>query len=219
MRSQSKHSLRTVRTHRSACALARGARTGVRMTSAPSLRKHLVEGTPELPVAVPDQEPKRLTVGGHDEIARLLGHAGGVGVGTDAAQAHAAASHLDEEQHVEPPQRHGFHGEEVAGHDAGRLGTQELRPRRPAALSCRSEALGAQHVADGGGRHRDAELAQLPLDPQVAPPPVLSSQAHDHLSHGRVEGRAADTPMGISPAPAKGVATPAQDGGGRDDEG
>lgn len=35
---QSRHSVRTVRTKRSAKALARGARTGVRITSVPSLR-------------------------------------------------------------------------------------------------------------------------------------------------------------------------------------
>jgi hypothetical protein len=42
MRSQSRHSERTVRTKRSAIALALGERIGVRMISTPSLRKTLI---------------------------------------------------------------------------------------------------------------------------------------------------------------------------------
>ncbi len=176
--------------------------------------EHLVERTGELSVPVPDQQARRLTVGVHDEVAGLLGYPGAVGVGTDAAQAHPTAAYLDEEQHVEPPERHGLDGEEVAGHDAGGLGPQEFGPGDPTPLSRRSEAMATQDVADRGGRYRDPELGQLALDAKVAPSAVLSGQAHDQLYSYGIEGRPARASMGISPAPANGVAMPAQDGGG-----
>jgi hypothetical protein len=53
------------------------------------------------------------------------------------------------------------------------LGPQELRPRRSDPPRRRPQTSTTQHVRDGSGRDRDAELEQLALDPQVAPSGVL----------------------------------------------
>jgi hypothetical protein len=61
----------------------------------------LVEGAAELTVAVVDQEPHPLEQTGEAEVARLLGHPGSARVGGAAGEMDAAATKLDEEQHVE----------------------------------------------------------------------------------------------------------------------
>ena len=54
---QSRHSVLTVRTQRSAKVLAFGARMGVQMTSVPSERMDLAEARGVFGVPVPDQKP------------------------------------------------------------------------------------------------------------------------------------------------------------------
>jgi hypothetical protein len=82
-----------------------------------------VEGAGELAVTVVDQEPDGggVLIERRDEIAGLLRDPGTGGVGGDAGEVHTPVVELDEEQHVQPLQEHGVHGEEVAGHDAGSL--------------------------------------------------------------------------------------------------
>jgi hypothetical protein len=77
----------------------------------------------ELTVAVPDQESDRrgVAVKGGEKVAGLLGNQRAGGVGGDARQLHAPGLQLNEEQHVQPLQEHGVHGEEVARQDAGCL--------------------------------------------------------------------------------------------------
>jgi hypothetical protein len=96
----------------------------------PSLWKNLVEGSSELAVAVVDQEPHPLEHAGEAQVARLLGHPGTGRVGRAAGQVDAAASELDEEQHVEAAQRDRFDGEEVAGDHARGLLAEEVPPTR-----------------------------------------------------------------------------------------
>jgi hypothetical protein len=83
----------------------------------------VVEGSGELAVAVADQEPdgRAIVFEGSEEVAGLLGDPGTCGVGGDAGEMHTPVVKLDEEQHVQPLQEHGVHGEEVAGEDAGCL--------------------------------------------------------------------------------------------------
>jgi hypothetical protein len=63
----------------------------------------LVEVTRELAVAVTNERPwaDTVVVELHEQVARLLAHPAAVRVGRDSCQVHAAASQLDEEQHVE----------------------------------------------------------------------------------------------------------------------
>jgi hypothetical protein len=88
----------------------------------------VIEGPDELAVAVADQEPEAgLLIKRAKEIPGLLGdpHAGGVG--GDTSEVDSSAVQLDEEQHLEPLQEHGIHGEEVTGHDGGCLPAQKRR--------------------------------------------------------------------------------------------
>jgi len=109
---QSKHSERTVLTHRSANALAFGARIGVVMTRTPFRSEHLVErpGEPGVPFA--DQEPDIREPAVHGKVAGLLGHPGRVWVGSRPGDVHPSRAKLDEEQDVEGLQPDRLHGEE-----------------------------------------------------------------------------------------------------------
>ncbi len=85
-------------------------------------------------------------------------------------------------------------------------------------MSRRPQAVAAQYVADRGGGHDDTELGQLALYAHVAPPAVLSGQAHDELCRDWVEWRPARSSVWIGPASANGVAMPAQHCGRSDQE-
>ena len=83
----------------------------------------VVEGSGELAVAVVDQESddSGIVFEGDEEVTGLLGNLRTGGVGGDAGEVHTPGVQLDEEQHVQPLQEYGVHGEEVTGHDAGCL--------------------------------------------------------------------------------------------------
>ena len=68
---------------------------------------------------------------------------------------------------------------------SGGVGAQE-HPPGPVMPRWRRDAVGAQDLADGKGRHPVPEPAQLALDPDHAPPGVLPGQAHNQL--GQVIG-------------------------------
>ena len=84
---------------------------------------HVVEGSGELAVTVVDQEPDGggVLIERRDEVAGLLRDPGTGWVRGDAGEMHTPVVKLDEEQHVQPLQEHGVHGEEVAGEDSGCL--------------------------------------------------------------------------------------------------
>jgi hypothetical protein len=67
---------------------------------------------------------------GEGEVAGLLHRPVAGGVCGDAAQMHPAGTVIDEYQHVQPPQQHGVHVQEINREDPGGLGVQELLPRR-----------------------------------------------------------------------------------------
>src|SRR3954463_840549 len=117
IRIESRHSRRSVCTQRSACAFARGARTGVRDDADAFAAEDLVEAERVLAVTVADQKrwPCPLLLQPHHEIARLPGHPGAVRVGANAAELHAPRLQVDEKQDVEPLQRERLDREEIAG--------------------------------------------------------------------------------------------------------
>src|SRR5713226_837971 len=111
--SQSRHSARTVRTKRSAIALAFGARTGVFTIRMPSLRKTSSKGPlyllswSRIRADAPFGEVEA-------EVARLLGHPGAGWIRCAAGQPDAPARVGDEEQRVVAAQKHRLDGEEIA---------------------------------------------------------------------------------------------------------
>ena len=84
---------------------------------------------------------------------------------------------------------------------AVRLRPEELSPGRPAAPRCRAEAASAKHRGDRRGRDVDAELQELPSDPEVAPPRVLLAQSKDQALDRGIERRTAGPP-GAASAPS-----------------
>jgi len=83
----------------------------------------VVEDAGEFAVAVADQESdgRRVAIKGGEKVAGLLGDLRAGGMSGDLRQLHAPGLQLNEEQHVQPLQEHGVHGEEVARQDAGCL--------------------------------------------------------------------------------------------------
>jgi hypothetical protein len=90
-----------------------------------------VEGAAVLAVAVADQEAGALLREVEAEVTRLLGDPVTARIRRAAGKPDAPARMRDEEQHVEPAQKHRLDGEEIAGDDARRLRPQELEPARP----------------------------------------------------------------------------------------
>jgi hypothetical protein len=90
----------------------------------------VIEGSGELAGVVADEESDGggLLIEHGDEVAGLLGDPGAGGVGGDTSEVDSSGVQLDEEQHLQPVQEHGVHGEEVAGEDAGCLPAQERPP-------------------------------------------------------------------------------------------
>ena len=93
--------------------------------------EHVVEVRNVLGVPVTDQELRcDLCVG---KIARdvpgLLGDPGRIGMSGHSGDPDPPAAEFDEEQDVQTLEQHGVDMEEVRGHDARRLGTQEIHAR------------------------------------------------------------------------------------------
>ena len=95
--------------------------------------KDLVEGGAELAVAVVDQEPCPLEPVREAEVARLLDHPGTGRLARAPGEVDAAASELDEEEHVVAAQADRLDGEEIARQHARRLVAKKLTPAWPAA--------------------------------------------------------------------------------------
>src|SRR5919106_4559797 len=96
--------------------------------------EHVIEGTAELGVAVMDEKPQRhfSLVKVEREVPRLLDHPGLIGVRRATGEVDTPGGELDEYQHVDALEPHGFDGEEVACHHARSLLGQELSPGRAA---------------------------------------------------------------------------------------
>jgi hypothetical protein len=94
-------------------------------------------------------------------------------VGGDAADVHPAGTVLDEDQYVQPGQRHSVDVQEVGGEDPGGLRVQELPPGRSVPARRRVNARGAQDLIDGRCRDGQAQLGQLAVNTPVAPERVF----------------------------------------------
>src|SRR5438105_11367207 len=146
--SQSRHSPRAVRTKRSANAFAFGARTGVLMVSIPSLAKTASKSR----VNLLSRSRMRKRNGGRRSwsvqanLSGLLGDPGARRVRGAAGQVDTSAAELDEEEHVQPPQRDRLDGEEVDREHARGLRSPERVPGESGALAGRAESRLAQDL-------------------------------------------------------------------------
>src|SRR5262249_2465203 len=97
-----------------------------------------------------------------------------------------------------------------AGEDRLAMRPQESPPRLAVASRCRRQAGLHEHVADGGRRDRDAELAHLADDPQVAPARVLARGTEHELTPLRLDPWSAWLAMRSRPAASDESAMPLQ---------
>ena len=98
-----------------------------------------------------------------------------------------ASVQLDEEQHIQPPQRDRVNSEEVTRQDSRGLLTEERPPGGGGPPRCRIQAVAVQRGADRGCRDSHAEMHQFALDALVAPARVLCGEADDQLLDSLVE--------------------------------
>jgi hypothetical protein len=95
-----------------------------------------------------DQDVIEALAAKRQKIACLLGGPGASQMSRDAHDMDGAGLDLHHEQHVHAPQQHGVHVQEVTSHDPGRLGGQELPPRRRCPPRRWPESGGGQDAAD-----------------------------------------------------------------------
>src|SRR5436190_12306553 len=139
MSSQSRHSVRTLRTK--ALGIGVCLRRTDRCLDDPDsfAAEDLLERGGELAVAVVDQESHPFERSAEAEVARLLGHPAAGRVGRAARQVDAAAFELDEEEEVEAAERDRLDGEEIAGERArGFVGGGSLARSDPHAATAGS---------------------------------------------------------------------------------
>jgi hypothetical protein len=161
--SQSRHSARTVRIHRSAYAFALGVRTGVNSTGPTLPAEHVVEAAGELRVPITQQEPHPSSLlAEHQQVAGLLGDPGTVGVGGYARQVDPWSLVL------------------VACHDSSRLLAAGTPAMRWPLVGVPGPAHGGAASRIPGRRHLHAKSQQLTLDPLV--PQVGFSPARRMIS-------------------------------------
>ena len=187
--------------------------------------EYFVEARHGLGVPVADQEP-----GGDLCVGEIAGDVPGllvdpsfIGMCGHPGDPDPPAAEFDEEQHVETIEQHGVDVEEVRGHDARRLGTEELTPGGAVSPGSRAEVVVVvvvlHDVGDGALGQAHTELAQLTLDAPVASPRVLPGQAHHERSHLVVDARATRRAMSVRPASGHQSAVPGQQGGRSHTEG
>jgi hypothetical protein len=218
-RVQSKHSARRVPTHRSQTALAFGAPDRGQDDAGASSPKHLVKRTRELGIPVVNEELHRspFLLEGHGEVPGLLSPRRRPGLpsllpgGPFSCRARSTRARTGSSAGS-------FHGEEISGQDAPRLGAEELDPRG-ATPGGRPQTRTPEQGGDGRGRDPHPELQELSLDPQVAPPRVLPGQAEDQFPNLRIQSRPSRREVRPGPLPSDELPVPAEQGLGADQEG
>lgn len=125
---------------------------------------------------------------------------------------------LDGERHVQGAEEGRLHGKEVKGQDPPCLGSEELAPRGPAAPGSRPETGAPKDRPDRGRPDADAEHSELPLDPDASPPGVLPAEPQDKLSDLGVDRRPALTAPTIGPLAPHELPVPANKRLGGDQE-
>jgi hypothetical protein len=89
----------------------------------------------------------------------------------------------------------------------------------PRSAGSRPDAGGLQDPSDGGDAHVDAELAELALDPWVAPSGDFTGHPNDEFADLEVDARPARSPPRVGPFPPNQLAVPPDQRLGRDQEG
>jgi hypothetical protein len=176
--SQSRHSERTVRTNRSATPFACGARTGVRTISIPSLRNTssntLVNFWPRSRIRNRTGSARSAKV--HVTCRACWMTHGAVGCAVHPAEWTRRLPSSRKEQHVQPFQPDRVDREEINGEQTVSMRPDELAPCHPFACAGWSEACCPQPRADRRRRDRHATSLQLPDNPLIPPPRILSGQ-------------------------------------------
>ena len=198
-----------------------GTRSSDRRTDDPNAlgAEDLVEAGCELASSIPDQELDRACTLGEfiGQVPGLLDHPGACRIRCHSHHEDLSGVEFDEEQDVEPPQRDGVHGEEVAGQHRGRLGFQELTPRRSGSVWRGIEAMALEDVPDAGGCQVDTQDGKLPVDTAIAPCRVLRGQANDQLAPSLGDLRAASG-LRVGPLATDQLAMPTEQSVGLDEE-
>src|SRR5258706_13436256 len=168
---RSVHSRRTVPTHPSANAFARGACGGVLITLMPALANTASKAAVNFRIPIVQQEPQPggALIEVHEKVPGLLGYPGAGWMRGHPDDVDLAGGGLEEEQHVDPLEEHGVDGEEVAGQDRVRLGGQKLFPGRPAAPWRRVAPGVVQDLPYRAGRHLVAQSGKFTLNAAVSP--------------------------------------------------
>ena len=137
----------------------------------------LVEGVDELACAVAHERAGvgELVAVTEQQVPRRLGGPDAGGVVRDPCEVHAPGRDVDEEQRVEPAQRDGVDGGEVAG-DGG-LGPQELRPGDFRACGCGVDSGVLEDLPDRGRSEAVAEPGKFAVDAAVSPGRILGCEA------------------------------------------
>src|ERR1700688_377688 len=166
--------------------------------------KHSVEAPDVLGVAVSEEERHlhTLVLEIARDVSRLLGDPACVRMGSDPGDPDPSAAELNEEEHVEPLEHDGVDGEEVGSDEARCLGSQERSRRWIGSSGGGPEAVIRQDAGDRAPSQPDAELDQLPLDPEVAPSRILYGQTYDKGGGLLIHGWTPRRPMWISPTPS-----------------
>ena len=125
---------------------------------------------------------------------------------------------MDEHEHVEPAEKDGVDMKEVAGDQALRLRSQELRPSRSQSPRRRLDAVTLQDRPDARGGDDNAHGGELTVDAAVAPGRVLLRQPEDERGGSPRGTRPTGTAVGIGPALGDEVPVPAQQGRRLDEE-
>jgi hypothetical protein len=120
---------------------------------------------------------------------------------------------LDEDEHVQRPERERLHGQQVHRPDAPAVVAEE----RPPALARRAGWAAVPVLLDGALADDDAQLQQLAADALGAPGGILPRDAGDQLADLRAQARL-PSPGARPPPPAEppASAVPANDRLGRD---
>jgi hypothetical protein len=142
----------TVPIHRSAKAFALGAWTGVSTTSASSDRDTSSKAQQNFASRLRSTKRTRRRSPSSNSRLRPAGRPGARQVGGHPRQMDPPGIQLDEEQHVQPPQPDSLDGEEVAGHDPGRLLPEERLPSRGRPARGRIEPMTSERCAGRSGR-------------------------------------------------------------------
>lgn len=155
----------------------------------------------------------------HGQVAGLLRRPCPGRVRGHPSDVQPAGAVLDEHQHVQPFEPHGFHRQEVAGDERVSLGGEELPPGRTGPTGRGTDARGVQDLPHRGRGDRVPESCQLTLDSPVAPGRVLARHPDDQrLDRGSGERPPWPALAGAVPLAGDEVTVPAQDRGRGDRE-